>query len=90
MLETEFAMLLLGVGVLAVAATRAGSLRRLHHWQLLAVSYLFLLVGWSATVLEAFGGMDVLYVLEHASYAVGALLAAVWCWLGPRHLEEDV
>ena len=88
MSETEFAMLVLGVGVLAVAAMRFRSVYRLRYWQLLAAAYFCLLAGWAATTLEEFFQHSFFNWLEHAAYACGAILAAVWAWLGPRNLKE--
>ena len=82
-------MLVLGVGVFAFAASRVRSVRRLPQWRLLATSYCFLLAGWAATTFEALFQQSVLNWVEHSAYAAGAILAAVWCWLGPRHLEDE-
>lgn len=88
MSEIECAMLVLGIGVLAFAVSRLQSIRRLRHWRLLAASYSFLLIGWAATTLEALFAHESLNFIEHAAYVVGAILAAIWCWLGPRDLAE--
>lgn len=88
MSETEFAMLLLGVGVLAVAVGRINTIRRLHHWQLAALSYCFLLAGWSATTFELLFPHPLIGLGEHVAYAAGAVSAAAWCWLSPRDLVE--
>jgi hypothetical protein len=73
--------------VLAVAVARIRTVLRIRHWQLLATSYCFLLAGWSATTLEAFASPSNLNLCEHVAYAAGAILATVWCWLGPRNLK---
>ena len=88
MSETEVAMLVLGVGVLAVAAIRSRDLRRLRYWQCLAASYCFLLVAWTATTLEEYVLYSFFNWLEHIAYACGAILVAAWSWLGPRDLKE--
>jgi hypothetical protein len=88
MSDTEFVMLLLGAGVLAVAVGSLRAIRRLRRWWLLAASYGFLLAAWGATTLEILYPQPFMNLLEHAAYAAGAVLAAVWCWLGPHDLAE--
>ena len=87
--EAELATLVLGLGVAFVAALRASTIRRVFRWQILVASYVALLLGWTATCLEALGERLALNFVEHAAYAASALLAVAWCVLHPRGLRDQ-
>ena len=80
-------MLVLGVGVLIAYARQRQALQLLERWWLLAASYLLLLLGWAATTLEAL--LPLPNWLEHGAYAIGAVLAAIWCAQAPSQLRGE-
>jgi hypothetical protein len=73
-------MLLLGAGTGFFILRNHTQLRRLPGYGTLLTVFYVLLFSWLMTVLEGFFWPDVLNDLEHAGYALGAVLMALWCW----------
>ena len=80
----EFAMLLLGVGVLIFTVSNWRSLQRLPYFGMIMTVFYLLLATWIATVLEG-KTEDTIWnslfnLIEHAGFAASSVLTAVWCW----------
>jgi hypothetical protein len=86
--ENEVVMLALGCGVFAFALAQWAQLRRIPRWHLLCTALFLLLVAWAATVLEGFVLPTALNLIEHACYALAAVLVAVWCWQLGMHARD--
>jgi len=78
--ENEVVMLLIGVGVLIFILGSRPRLKSLPASNILIAGFYVLLVSWVLTVLEGFFWEGLLNYIEHACYAVGSVLVAVWCW----------
>ena len=78
--ENEIIMLVLGLGVLIFAFVNYGHLKRIRSFKVLIAGFFVLVVGWVLTVLEPFFWYAFCNLLEHACYAVGAMIAAFWFW----------
>ena len=78
--ENEVVMLILGLGTLVFIFLNYTQLKRLPSAFLLLTSFVVLLVGWLATVLEGFFLADFFNYLEHSAYALSSVLLMVWCW----------
>ncbi len=86
--ENESVMLILGTGVLVFILATRSHLKRLRSWRLLVLGYILILTGWCATLAEHIVCADLFNYVEHAAYALGALVVAYWCWGGMRVNEE--
>ncbi len=78
--EDEVVMLIMGIIVLLFILLNWNYLKKIQSWNILFISYLLLLMGWSLTVLEGFFLESYLNFLEHLAYAVSACIFARWCW----------
>jgi len=81
--ENEIVMLLIGVGVLIFILGSRRRLKSLPASNILIAGFYVLLASWIVTVLEGFFGLfweGILNYIEHACYAVGSVLVAVWSW----------
>ena len=78
--ENEVVMLLLGVGVFLFILLNISHIRRISYWKILIAGYSLLLAGWILTVLEGYFLESLLNFLEHMSYAMSAVVMAVWCF----------
>ncbi len=78
--ENEIVMLLIGVGVLIFILGSRQRLKGLPSSNILIAGFYLLLASWAVTVLEGFIWEELFNYIEHACYAVGSVLVAVWCW----------
>ena len=78
--ENEIIMAVLSLGVLTFIYLNDVRLKRVEAFKFLYAGFCAFSAGWVLTVLETFFFKSVLNFLEHMSYAVGAILVAVWCW----------
>lgn len=78
--ENEIIMLVLGLGVLVFMLVNYSAIKRIISFSLLTAAFYVLIVGWTMTILEAFFWQSVLNFLEHISYALSAVMVAVWFW----------
>jgi MFS superfamily sulfate permease-like transporter len=80
----EFAMLLLGVGVLIFILSNRKAIKRLPSWGIIMIVFYLQLLTWTATVLEgkAKGSSwnSILNLIEHAGFAASSVLVVIWCW----------
>jgi len=86
--ENEILMLIIGLGVFIFVLGNRSQLKRIPHADWLLLGFYMLLVGWVLTVAESFLWEGVLNFLEHACYAAGSVLLAVWCWKVFRDKRE--
>ncbi|NLE38163.1 MAG: hypothetical protein GX621_09090 [Pirellulaceae bacterium] len=80
--ENEIVMLVLTMGVGAFLLADRVLMRRIPSFRLLAAGFGFLVGAFVFTVVEGFflyNIFNIFNLLEHASYAVGALCVAFWC-----------
>ncbi len=78
--ENEIIMAVLSLGVLMFICLNDTHLKRVEAFNFLFAGFCVFTAGWILTVLEGFFYESFLNVLEHMSYAVGAILVAIWCW----------
>lgn len=78
--ENEIIMAVLSLGVLTFIYLNDVHLKRVEAFKFLYAGFCAFSAGWVLTVLENFFYESLLNSLEHMSYAVGAILVAVWCW----------
>ena len=78
--ENEIVMLLIGVCVLIFILGNRRRLKSLPASNILIAGFFMMLGSWILTVLEGFFWESFLIYIEHACYAVGSVLVAVWCW----------
>jgi hypothetical protein len=78
--ENEIVMLLIGVGVSIFIQGNRRRLKSLPASNILVTGFCMMLVSWILTVLEGLFWEHYLNYLEHAFYAFGTILVAVWCW----------
>ncbi len=78
--QNEIVMLMIGLAALAGTIAVRAQLQRISHWRLLVGSFVLILLGWTATVLEHVILGAVGNYIEHGCYALGAVGMAVWCW----------
>lgn len=78
--ENEIVMLLIGVGVLIFILGSRQRLKGLPASNILIAAFFMLLGSWILTVLEGFFWEELLNYIDHACYAVGSVLVAVWSW----------
>ena len=78
--ENEIVMLLIGVGVLIFIHGNRPRLKSLPASNILVAGFCMMLISWTMTVLEGFFWEPFLNYIDHACYAVGSVLVAVWCW----------
>lgn len=76
----EIVMLLIGVCVLIFILGSRPRLKRLPASNILVAGFYMLLGSWILTVLEGFFWESYLNYIDHACYAVGSVLVALWCW----------
>lgn len=76
--EIEVITLAGGVAVLAFLLWDRSVLARSPHASLFMWAYACTLGGWTMTVAESFVLPDLLNLAEHALYAAGSLLLALW------------
>ena len=76
--EKEVVHLILAVSVLAYIAWNGRILRAIPSCGLFFASYSATVLGLVLTVVEGFGAAGLLNILEHAMYAVGTILFAIW------------
>ena len=78
--ENEIILLLLGTGVLIFLLGNRQKLKHIPVWKILIAGFCVILAGWVLTVLEGFFWKELFNLLEHACYAGGSILMAVWCF----------
>ncbi len=78
--ENEIVTLLLGLGILIFILANRAELHRLPSARTLLAGYYVLVGAWVLTILEGFVWPTLLNLLEHAAYAVSAVLLATWFW----------
>lgn len=78
--ENEVVMLLIGVVVLTFILGNLQRLKSLPSSTILIGGFCMMLGSWILTVLEGLFWEELLNYLDHAFYAVGSILVAVWCW----------
>ncbi len=78
--ENEIITLLLGVGTVIFVIANHSRLRELPSSNILINGVYVLFAGWILTILEGFFLKQLLNLLEHTCYSIGAVLMAVWCW----------
>lgn len=76
----EIVMLLIGVGVLIFIQGNRQRLKSLPASNILIGGFCMMLGSWILTVLEGLFWETYLNYLDHALYAFGSILVAVWCW----------
>lgn len=82
-------MLIMGSIVLFVILWNRNYLKKIRSWNILFISYLALLTGWSFTVFEGFFLERYLNLLEHLAYAISACMFAVWCWIFTNKIRGE-
>ncbi len=78
--ESEFMVLLIGIGVLAFIILNWKNLKPLATRNILLLSFCALIVGWTLTILEEYYFEELLNFFEHTSFAASAFLLLIWCW----------
>ena len=78
--DTELFNIVLASAVLVFLFTQTRSLKCLPKRAILLSSYGILFAGIVATILEGAFWPSILNVVEHACYALSALLFSLWCW----------
>lgn len=77
--ENEIIMLLFGAGFLLILIKNNERVTQIPKAGYLLSAYYILLAGWVLTVCEAFFLYDIMNFMEHACYAVSALISLIWC-----------
>jgi len=77
--ENEVVMLLIGVVVLIFILGNRQQLKSLPASSILIWGFFMMLGSWILTVLEGFLWEELLNYMDHACYAIGSILVAVWC-----------
>jgi hypothetical protein len=78
--ENEVLMFLLGLGVLIFLLSNRGQLKSIPSIKMLFLGFLALLLAWAFTILEGCFLKNLFNYLEHAFYALSAILVAIWSW----------
>lgn len=78
--DNEVVMLLLGMGGLWFVIKHHNQVKRINGWFYLLASFFLILIGWTATILEAFFLEDLLNLIEHSCYSLSAIMLFVWSW----------
>ncbi|HRX87077.1 MAG TPA: hypothetical protein P5572_18790 [Phycisphaerae bacterium] len=84
----EFIMMGVGFVAVGIALAHRRHLARIRHVRLLTTGFGVLLLAWIATGAEHLVLPDLLNLVEHVGYLLGAVLVASWCWLRYRSAEE--
>jgi hypothetical protein len=77
--DNEAVMFILGMVVVIFVTLNINQIKKIRDWQWLLISYYLLMAGWFFTILEGFILPNVINWIEHISYAMSALILAVWC-----------
>jgi ABC-type amino acid transport substrate-binding protein len=80
MQESEIVLLLLGMVVVLFVAMNRSRLQRIPSSNIIIAAFGVLFAGWVLTNIEGLAWEDALNAVQHACYAGGALLVALWCW----------
>jgi hypothetical protein len=78
--KNEVLMLIVGIVVLIFILVSRQRLKSLPASNILIGGFFMMLGSWILTVLEGIFWEELLNYLDHACYAIGSILVALWCW----------